>query len=390
MPKRLVVCCDGTWNTADQRRGGRPCPTNVTRFALGVADRGVDGADQRVYYQQGVGTRPGECLWGGAFGVGLSRNVQEAYRFLVEHYEPGDELFLLGFSRGAYTARSTAGLLRNCGILRREHAGRLPEAYDLYRSRAVRPRDLESQLFRRSFSHETRIRFLGVWDTVGSLGIPALGLGLSRLLNRRLEFHDTRLSGAVDAAFQALAVDERRRPFAPALWEHDPPAGGQRVEQVWFSGDHSDVGGGHVTSALADIALLWMVDRARSCGLAFRDDAYLRPDEGAPPTYDGTTFPVDPDPLGPLGGTRASFLGLLRPYERPIGGGDATSESVASSAVTRRADARAGYAPRPLVTYLDGRPRITDVPLQTRFRPPEPRRPAVGSRPDGAGAPVRG
>ncbi len=371
MPKRLVLCCDGTWNTADQQRDGRVCPTNVTRVALGIADRGQDGVEQRVYYQQGVGTRPGERLTGGAFGVGLSRNVQDTYRFVVEHYEPGDELFFLGFSRGAYTARSTVGLVRNCGVLRREHTDRVKEAYALYRSRIAHPRELESQLFRRSYSHEARIRFLGVWDTVGSLGIPSTGLGLSRLVNHRWEFHDTRLSTSVDAAFQALAIDERRRPFAPALWDRSSVAGRPQVEQVWFSGDHSDVGGGHSRSELADITLLWMVDRARSCGLEFRDDASRRPAEGGPVSYDGRTFPVDPDPLGTIHDSRTRFFRFLRPYARPIGCGDVTSESVASSAVTRRQDSRSRYAPRRLVVYLDGRPRVTDVPL--RVRPPGPR-----------------
>jgi uncharacterized protein (DUF2235 family) len=361
MPKRLVLCCDGTWNTAGQERAGRLCPTNVAKVALGVDLRGGDGVEQRVYYQQGVGTRPGERIRGGAFGMGLSRNVQEAYRFVVEHYEPGDELFLFGFSRGAYTARSTVGLIRNCGVLRREHAGRLAEAYALYRSRATGPHDLDAQLFQRSYSHETRIRFLGVWDTVGSLGIPPVGLGLSRLANRHWEFHDTRLSSTVDAACQALAVDEQRRPFAPTLWDRDSVAGRPGVEQVWFSGDHCDVGGGHARSELADITLLWMVERARSCGLVFRDDAYRRPADGGPDAYDGRTFPVDPDPLGVLHESRRWLFRLLRPHARRIGAEDASSESVASSAVQRRADARARYAPRELVAYLDGDPRVTDV-----------------------------
>ncbi len=365
MPKRLVVCCDGTWNTADQGRNGTLCPTNVTKVALGVADRDEDGVEQRVHYQKGVGTRPGERLPGGAFGVGLSRNVREAYRFVVEHFEPGDELFFLGFSRGAYTARSTVGLVRNCGVLRREHAGRLPAAYALYRSRSVRPRDLEAQLFRRSYSHEPRVRFLGVWDTVGALGIPSAGLGLSRLVNRRWAFHDTRLSSSVDAAFQALAIDERRKPFTPTLWDHGPLDSGRRVEQVWFSGDHCDVGGGHADSALADLALLWMVDRAQSCGLAFRDDAYRRPADGGPRTFDGHTFPIDPDPLGRLHDSRRWLFRLLRPAARPIGRHEA-SESVATSAVRRHEDRDARYAPRALVSYLGGEPRVTDVP--TRFR----------------------
>ncbi|WP_336026745.1 DUF2235 domain-containing protein [Geodermatophilus sp. FMUSA9-8] len=371
MPKRLVLCCDGTWNTAGQERDGRPCPTNVAKVALGVDRRGEDGVEQRVYYQQGVGTRPGERLRGGAFGVGLSRNVQDAYRFVVEHYDPGDELFLFGFSRGAYTARSTVGLIRNCGVLRREHVDRLGEAYALYRSRATGPRDLEAQLFQHAYSHTPRIRFLGVWDTVGSLGIPSVGLGLSRLLNRRWEFHDTRLSSTVDTACQALAVDERRAPFAPTLWDRRSVAGRPGVEQVWFSGDHYDVGGGHARSELADIALLWMVDRARSCGLAFRDDAYRSPADGAPRVFDGRTFPVDPDPLGVLHDSRRWFFRLLRPHARPIGAEDASSESVASTAVRRHEDPRARYAPRQLVAYLEGSPQVTQV-LGTGARPGAP------------------
>ncbi|NEM04741.1 DUF2235 domain-containing protein [Geodermatophilus normandii] len=367
--KRLVVCCDGTWDPLEgERRDGRLHPTNVARIALGLDDRDKDGVEQRVHYQQGVGTRPTGRLRGGAFGVGLSRNVTFVYRFLVENYEPGDELFLFGFSRGAYTVRSVAGLVRQCGILRPEHVGRLDEAYALYRSRNVRPRDVEAQLFRRSYSHEVRIRFLGVWDTVGSLGIPSAGLGLSRLAKRRWEFHDTRLSSTVDAAFQALAIDERRRSFQPTLWERPADARDQRVEQVWFSGDHCDVGGGHAASELADIALLWMVDRARSCGLAFRDDAYRRPADGGPRTHDGRTFAVDPDPLGVVHDSRRWVSRLERPYVRPIGVEDRTSESVASSAVRRHEAAPNGYVPQALVRYLAGRPRVTEVP--TSVAPP--------------------
>ena len=361
MPKRLVLCCDGTWNTADQEQDGRPCPTNVTKVALGVDDRDSGGVEQRVFYQQGVGTKPGERLRGGALGVGLSRNVKAAYRFLVENYEDGDELFVFGFSRGAYTARSTVGLVHNCGVLRPTYAGRLEEAYELYRSRAVRPRDVESQLFRRSYSRRPRVRFLGVWDTVGSVGIPSTGLGLAPLVNRRWGFHDTTLSRTVESAFQALAIDERRKPFEPTLWQRSADVPDQRVEQVWFSGDHCDVGGGHRDSALADIALLWMVDRARSCGLVFRQDAFVRPEDGGPRVFDGRTFPVDPDPLGKLHDSRRTFYRLLRPYVRPIGKEDPGSESVASSAVRRRDALAKQYAPRGLVAYLRGSHRVTEV-----------------------------
>src|SRR5437868_13270999 len=119
MAKRLIVCCDGTWNLADQ-----PSKTNVTKVALSVLPRAA-GVEQRVSYHSGVGTHRGEHLRGGAFGMGLSSNVMDAYRFLVDTYEPGDMLYLFGFSRGAFTARSLAGLVRNCGILRRDNAGRI-------------------------------------------------------------------------------------------------------------------------------------------------------------------------------------------------------------------------------------------------------------------------
>ena len=254
-------------------------------------------------------------------------------------------------------------MIRNCGVLKPEHAHRLSEAYSLYRARAVRPADLESRLFRRSYSHETRIRFIGVWDTVGSVGIPAVGLGLAKLVNRRWGFHDTQLSTTVDAAFQALAIDERRRPFEPTLWQRSPDAEDQHVEQVWFTGDHCDVGGGHRDSALADIALLWMVQRAQSCGLVFREDAYRRPGAGAPTQFDGRTFPVDPDPRGRLHDARRWLYRVLPPYHRPVGAKDAATESVASSAVVRHEDPGQKYAPRELVAYLRGEPRTTEVPV---------------------------
>src|SRR5687768_3222241 len=209
MAKRLVVCCDGTWNFADQ-----PSKTNVAKVALSVRPTSAAGKEQRVYYHSGVGTHRWERLRGGAFGVGLSRNIVDAYRFLVETYEPDDELFLFGFSRGAFTARSLAGLVHNSGVLRRDHADRIPEAWALYRDRIEQPNGAAATLFRRSYAHETEIRFVGVWDTVGALGVPApdttwLQPSANRF-NRRWAFHDTELGDRVEAAFHALAVDEQR------------------------------------------------------------------------------------------------------------------------------------------------------------------------------------
>lgn len=270
MPKRLVVCCDGTWNTPDQydELTNAPVATNVTKLAFCVEPADRNGREQRVFYGRGVGTSTFDHLSGGALGIGLSQRIQEAYVFLVENFDEGDELFLFGFSRGAYTARSLAGLIRNSGILRSQYAHRLDLAYDLYRDRsgATHPRSNESTLFRRTYSHEPDIKFIGVWDTVGSLGIPDIPVPAA--ISNYWKFHDVTLSTHVEFAYQALALDERRKPFLPTLWDQDdnaPPT--QKIEQVWFSGVHSDVGGGYRDAGLSDIALLWMMGKAGACGL---------------------------------------------------------------------------------------------------------------------------
>ncbi len=368
MSKRLVVCCDGTWNTPDQRSGDTGTPTNVTKIALAVAPQDDNGREQRTFYHRGVGTNRWERIRGGAFGAGLSRDVRDAYRFLVQNYEPGDELFFFGFSRGAFTARSTAGFVRNCGILRRSQASRVDEAYSLYRSRSstTHPRGIEATLFRRSYSHETRIGFIGVWDTVGALGIPLDGLRLVNLLNRRWQFHDTNLSTTVDAAYQALAIDEQRGPFRPTLWtqQADAPKE-QTVEQVWFTGVHCDVGGGYLVHELSDIPLLWMVERARRFGLFFDPDAFIRRRAGGASTSldDGTlrsrTY-VEPDLRGDRHDSRKGFYRLIPPYIRSLGVTDTSHEYVASSAV-KRYDEMPGDAPPNLVTYLNGDPQVMKV-----------------------------
>src|SRR3954471_2178106 len=271
--KRLVVCCDGTWNRPDQTKQGVAAPTNVAKISLALADEDDAGNPQVLHYEAGVGTRRGERFVGGVFGVGLSRNVQDCYRFLVDCYEPGDKLYFFGFSRGAYTARSTVGLVRNAGILRPEHRRRIKQAYALYRSptRDSEPSGIAAELFRRSYSHsEIHVQFVGVWDTVGALGIPIDGFR-PPLLSKLWTFHDTTLSSYVRNAFHAVSIDERRRPFRPTLWEQQEGAQ-QRLEQVWFTGVHCDVGGGYRDPGLSEIALLWMVERARECGLAFKPD----------------------------------------------------------------------------------------------------------------------
>ena len=353
--KRIVLCCDGTWNTPDQTSEGRVTQTNVTKIASSVADRDAAGVRQVVYYQPGVGTSPGERLRGGAFGFGLSSGVQDIYRYIVNNYEPGDELYFFGFSRGAYMARSAAGLIRNAGILRRENVGEINAAYDLYRDRVIRPRDIESRLFRRSFSHpDVGVDFIGVWDTVGALGIPWSGIPMIDRLNRRWAFHDTALSSSVRAAFQALAIDEARKPFGPAIWRPKPDVPDQRVEQVWFSGVHSDVGGGYPACGLSDITLGWMADRAQSCGLAFEPDAFTRS------AGDGASSLFDPDPFGVVHDSRTGIYRFLPPARRVITAQPGSSEYVGSSAV-ERFEGDPDYHPENLARVLDGPHQIRTV-----------------------------
>jgi uncharacterized protein (DUF2235 family) len=365
--KRLIICCDGTWNTPDQADGGRPAPTNVAKVALSIAPSGKANVEQRVYYQHGVGVRRWEHIRGGVFGFGLSRNVREAYRFIVENYEPGDELFFFGFSRGAFTARSVIGLIRNAGVLRRENVPRIDEAYALYRDRSAHPNDMASQLFRRSHSFEPRIRFVGVWDTVGALGIPLSGVPGCKTITRRWAFHDTALSSIVDAAYQALAIDEQRKPFEPAIWEPQIDSGRQTIEQVWFSGVHGDIGGGHADSGLSDIALTWMVDRATTNGLEFTPGA-ITPAPGPIVLSSISNARVDPQPLADLHESHTKFYRLLRPAVRGIGQTDPGHEYAGSTAVERRDATEYKYAPSGLVDYLNTNDaQIIDV------LPPAPR-----------------
>ena len=340
--KHLVVCCDGTWNTPDHVDRGRVSPTNVVKTALTVAAQRTDGTAQVVHYHSGVGTGTFDHLRGGAFGYGLSANILEAYRFLVRHFEPGDALYLFGFSRGAYTARCLAGLVRNSGIVRTASPGLLDQAYALYRRRddASHPRGVEACLFRRMHAHETRIRCIGVWDTVGALGIPGGGF---RLLNRRWAFHDVDLSTTVDNAFQALAADEERKVFVPSVWRRQPGANGQRLEQAWFAGAHSNVGGGYADAGLSDLAFLWMKQRAEECGLEFDEEAVRNA--------------TRPDPRGELRDSSVGIYRFLPRHRRPIGEAPGGDESVDDSVVAR-IESVGAYRPENVLAYLRRAGRI--------------------------------
>lgn len=260
--KRIAIFSDGTWNDPEKDN-----PTNVIQMARAVKPKAADGVEQVAFYDWGVGTDR-KKIAGGISGAGIDKNIMDCYRFLVHNYEPKDELFFFGFSRGAYTVRSLAGFIRNCGLMKREHGARIPEAFLLYRkrSRASSPNEDGPTLFRSRYAVAdiTPIEFVGVWDTVGALGIPVPFWG--NLGEREFLFHDTEPSKIVRHARHAVSIDENRKDFEPTLWSAKPELD---LKQVWFAGVHSDVGGGYDENGLSSLAMDWMVREAQDVGLEF-------------------------------------------------------------------------------------------------------------------------
>src|SRR3954469_13348738 len=214
--RRLVICADGTWNTPDKTEKGTPVPTNVIKMARAICPVDDRDVSQIVYYHDGVGTGVGviDKILGGGFGIGVERNITDCYRFLVDNYHDGDEIFLFGFSRGAFTARSLGGMIRKCGVLQPDKTDMIPKAFEFYRS-DVHPREPQAVQFRAENSKQVKLKMVGVWDTVGALGIPGLFRFIAR---KRFSFHDVGLSSEVEHAYHAISVDEKRKPFAPTLW----------------------------------------------------------------------------------------------------------------------------------------------------------------------------
>ena len=266
--KRIVFCADGTWNHPHSSVLVEDGDTNVYKLYKSLAVT----SDQLTFYDDGVGVQGVviEKLAGGAFGLGLFQKVKDGYTALAHAYEEGDDLFIFGFSRGAYTARSVAGMIAICGLPTKNFDQHLVDAaFQAYRSKNENERKLLLESLAGYDMVDAKIDMLGVWDTVGSLGIPALFGGVSELV---YGFLDTTLHGDVIHAYHALAVDERRAEFPPTLWTGAPKTG-QAIEQVWFSGVHCDVGGGYSQSGLSDITLGWMIQKAKVLGLSFIDTA---------------------------------------------------------------------------------------------------------------------
>ncbi len=257
--QRLIVFFDGTWNDPTDQ-------TNVYRMARSVAKYDRE-TRQKFFYDPGVGTDRFSRVLGGISGYGLSKNLMQGYDWLARNYTAGDEIWIFGFSRGAYTARSLAGLLRKCGLLQISTPDLLEQSEKLYRDKNKHPDNPICQDFRASYSHQVNVHFLGVWDTVGALGIPGW-----RFMSERGYFgwHDTQLSGIVKHAYHAMALDEYRPEYDVCFWttqDGKKKPAQVEVEQRWFIGAHADVGGGYGENSLTDISFAWMQHKAEKSGL---------------------------------------------------------------------------------------------------------------------------
>ena len=313
--KNIVICCDGTcgeFGTKDKN-------TNVVRL-FGLLR---DNADQFVYYDPGVGTHNsrrtalGQRLRNGvasAFGNGLMTNVLQAYRYLMNYYEPGDKVFLFGYSRGAHTVRVLAGMLYKCGLLMKGSENLIPYMARVYKRNN---NDQIAEDFKQHFSRDCHVHFIGVWDTVASMGWAW----------RRKYYKNTTLNPDVKYAYQALSIDEKRRHFQPSIWDQRSVPEAQTIEQVWFPGCHADIGGQDVCDrGISDTTLEWMLQRAGAAHLC------LIPD---------WQEDLKPNSLGTIKQSWKWVWWLTLPKKRCISDPD----QVHSSTRTRVADAASRYRP---------------------------------------------
>jgi uncharacterized protein (DUF2235 family) len=360
--RRLALFLDGTWNTVDDS-------TNVWRMKSLTGQ----SSGQLTYYSRGVGTQFGERVRGGMFGYGLDNAVLQAYQWLIEHYAEGDRLFIFGFSRGAYTARALAGFISKCGLLIPGAPLSIKQLYGRYRRGAgVRTvRELQNvplsewtleERWMDRYALRIPIWLIGVWDTVGSLGIPYGNLPV--ISQSSHQFLETDLRINMTHAFHALAIDEHRAAFAPTLWTRTipknaktsdvyPPRDVRHVEQRWFIGAHANVGGGCTNDVLAQLPLAWMMQKAADHGLIFQKQLMLDGNE-----WSGTVSDSYAEFLGGI--YRIAKLG--RRFHRSLGIGprevgpglvQTTINETIDSSVFRRWQADAVYRPQSLARWVD-------------------------------------
>lgn len=356
--KRIVLCADGTWNEPEQINPatGRRRPTNVLKVARAVLPQAADGTGQTLFYLVGIGGESeGLDKWtDGAFGDGMERNVRTLYRFLVFNYRPGDEIYLFGFSRGAFTVRTLAGFMNAVGLLEKRDEFYTPDLYRLYESSA----QLGSPEWIHAFRNVQRPRpcppilFVGVWDTVGSLGAPGM---LGQIFNRgKYRYHDIGLNPNIANAFHALAIDERRGPFAPSLFSR--PAGWNGIlQQAWFPGFHCNVGGSEDPDGVANEALHWIVEKAEALGLEL-DAAFLA---RYLPCFNSESHD-----------SMSGMYRLTKEYVRPIGRQPLDGEAVHQCALDRMNLVDCAYAPANLANR--GALPVVDTTRVPRGKPCAP------------------
>jgi uncharacterized protein (DUF2235 family) len=262
MGKNIVILSDGTGQEGGKKAGRN---SNVYGIFNMLEDR-TD--DQIVFYDPGLGTGRRKVT-GNVGGMGISRNIKEAYTFLVEHFQADDQIYLIGFSRGAATVRSLSSFIHHFGILPRSRPDLIKQAYKIYKKRSKEPLNERAEEFvGRHHTMWTRIKFIGCYDTVAALGLPwtPASVALDRIPLFQHRFHDLKLSESVETAVQALAIDDERKTFHPVLWDPET-LDDQSVHQVWFTGMHTDVGGGYIEHGLSDISLVWLTEQAVECGV---------------------------------------------------------------------------------------------------------------------------
>ncbi len=297
MGKNIVVFSDGTG-----QEGGKGQSTNVYRL-YELVENGT--SRQLAFYDAGLGT-DWRKITGLGTGFGISQNICECYRFISDHYEAGDKIFLFGFSRGAYTVRSLSGFLQLCGLLPKDSQKLIGKAYSIYKTKNLEKRERKLKRFKAErVTRDVDIEMIGVWDTVGALGLPIKWLDYLNPFPHK--FHDTSMVEIVRAGYHALSIDDERLTFHPTFWDERQKKAQQKVEQVFFPGVHTDVGGGYQERGLSNMSLNWMIQCALAEGLVLRDS-------------EPTSFPEDPNEK--MNDSRACLGKIYRRKVRHLNSGE--------------------------------------------------------------------
>ncbi|GEM_PF-743433 len=336
MSKRIVLCCDGTWNDAKNKLEKQKTPSNVLKLVRAVLPLDeFNNIPQVVYHNQGVSTLDSLNKYlGSKTSFGISKSIMDCYRFLANNYVDGDEIFCFGFSRGAYTIRSLCGLLNTTGLIATADLKFLPLAYSYYKKKPAKRKHHKYNSVRKDIQYSRpKIKFLGVWDTVGPRGVPTPFFGI---LSPTFwpGFHDSNLTETIENAYQAFAIDENQHAYKPAIWTKR--AGQNEVKQVWFSGVHRNIGGGYSDTSLSDITFKWLCDCAEKNGLALN------------PKYLATNS--QPNPYGKIGTNDTLGYQILArlgipPLLRKLGSEECVGEMIHESVLQRIKKDSLNYAP---------------------------------------------